>query len=68
MEEKLLEIIKGIIKDKGTHPQVATIKEIRRATAHIEDKGLLNLTFREMVNSKKIRVREGVNHILVEVL
>jgi len=68
MEEKLLEIIKKVIEDKGTEPKVATFKEIRDATKHIEDRGLLNEAFKELVLDGKLKVRDGINSILIEVL
>ena len=68
MEEKLLEIIKKIIEDKGTDPKVATFQEVRAATEHIEDKALLNLSFKMLIKNKKLGIRDGINSILVEVL
>lgn len=68
MEEKLLEIIKKIIENKGTEPKVATFQEVRSATEHIEDKALLNLSFKVLVKNKKLGIRDGINSILIEVL
>jgi len=68
MDEELLKVIKKIIKDKGTHPQVATFTEIRHEFKKIENKAMLNESFRGLVADKKIRVRRGINDRLVEIL
>ena len=65
-DDKLLEIIKGIIDKKTTHPKVATFVEIRHAVTG--DKKLLNKDFKKLIADGKINVMEGVNTNLVEIL
>ena len=68
MKEPLLGVIKQIIKDKGTHPELATFVEVRRGAESLGDKAQLNLAFRELVAEGKIRVRPGIKSKLVEVV
>lgn len=68
MDEELLELIKKVIEDKGSVPKLATFKQIRDATSNIPNKGLLNETFKSLIIDGKIKIREGINQKMIEVL
>ena len=68
MDEQLLELIKKIIKDKGTYPPVATFAQVRHEAEALGDKKLLNKAFRALREDGKIGIREGINQKLIYVL
>ena len=63
--DELLSEIKNRIEQKGTYPKVLSFVEMLDIDGNRDE---LNRSFLQLVNDKKIRVRQGKNTKLVEVL
>jgi len=63
--DELLNKIQELINNKGTSPKFLNFAILRHNVEATEEN---RAAFRELLKQKRIRVREGINHNLVEVL
>ena len=64
--DDLYEVIKKLIDEKATHPKLLTYYELRKNVTG--GKRELNKSFRELRESGRIVIRDGINQNLIEIV
>ena len=63
--EELYKHIEKLINKKTTHPRLLSFADLKCSTSG--DPKILRESFKELVRTKRIRVREGKNSNLIEI-
>ena len=64
-EDELFDTIKKLIDQKKTYPKMLTFIELKR---NVQGNAESRQAFKDLVSNKRIRVREGINTGLIEIL
>ena len=64
-EDELFDTIKKLIDQKKTYPKMLTFHELKR---NVQGTTESRQAFKDLVKNKKIRIREGINTNMVEII
>ena len=64
-EDELFDTIKKLIDQKKTFPKMLTFIELKR---NVQGNAESRQAFKDLLSNKRIRVREGINTGLIEIL
>ena len=64
-EDELFDTIKKLIDQKKTFPKMLTFIELKR---NVQGNAESRQAFKDLVSNKRIRVREGINTNMVEII
>ena len=64
-EDELFDTIKKLIDQKKTYPKMLTFLELKR---NVQGTTESRQAFKDLVGNERIRVREGINTGLIEIL